>query len=367
MHSICTTQWLKKLSIFILANLCLFKLVACDKNIIGPIGAPNNVIFNGERGCVTGDFSGSITVNPGGELRICGQYIFSGSINISRGAKVVLTSGSSIGVNGSMTFNDDQSLEFLGDPSCNAEIYAVSFNSCFVTWGASPGLSGRFCNSNNVYLQGFTFIWGPSTIGNARFGRAPTLCAGGGFFPCEVVLPINTVAFDAQHLGQAAYLEWTSSTEINNDYYTVERSTQGLEWEGIDTLHVISNSTTPNTYHYIDQAPYTAGTYYRIRQTDLDGVSTVTATKYVSGISDAANFLVFPNPSRGKFSLSLAQDHHFEAYKVIDQVGSIVLTGTIHTSSSQEIDMTKLDNGLYTLLISGQDAVVSQRVIVADN
>ena len=97
MNQLLPSNTIKTLFIFLFFNSCLASSHACDKNITGPISAPNNLINNGEVGCVTGDFSGSITVRYGGILRICGQYTFSGSINVSRGAKVVLTAGSSIG------------------------------------------------------------------------------------------------------------------------------------------------------------------------------------------------------------------------------------------------------------------------------
>ena len=338
------------------------ELMACDKNISGPVAAPNNIINSGETGCITGDFSGSITVNPGGELRICGQYTFLGSINVASGAKVVITSGSSIGVNGSLTFNDFESLEFVGDPSCNAEIYAITFNSCFVTWGAVPGTSGVFCNSSNVYLDGFNFAWGAGTIGLARTGRAPSLCASGGVFACEVLLPINTLDFDAQQLGQSVFLEWTTAQGVGPDYYTIERSIQALEWEQLDTLHAQASSS--NIYQFIDPIPHTGGTYYRIRQTDIDGTSSVSAIKYVSGVAPEYNFSVSPNPSSGKFALSFSSLHGFHNFKVLDRIGNIVRQGTLDQNLRQDIDLTNLNNGVYFLIIKGQREVISQRIVL---
>ena len=362
MQSLFKTRLIPLLILVFVLQLHFVALMACDKNISGPVAAPNNIISSGEIGCVTGNFSGSITVNPGGELRICGQYTFLGSINVASGAKVVITSGSSIGVNGSLTFNDFESLEFTGDPSCNAEIYAISFNSCFVTWGAVPGTSGAFCNSSNVYLDGFNFAWGPGTIGLASMGRAPSLCASGGVFACEVLLPINTLEFDAKQLGKSAFLEWTTAQEIGNDYYTVERSTEALEWEQLDTIHASAN--TSNTYQFIDPVPHMAGTYYRIRQTDIDGTSSVSAIKYVSGIAAEYNFSISPNPSSGKFSLAFPSPHGFHNFEVLDRIGNIVKQGSLSQILRQDLDLSNLNNGVYFLIIKGHREVVSKRIVL---
>lgn len=362
MHSLFKTRLIPLLILVFFFQLHFVALMACDKNISGSVAAPNNIINSGEIGCVTGNFSGSITVSPGGELRICGQYTFLGSINVASGAKVVITSGSSIGVNGSLTFNDFESLEFTGDPSCNAEIYAISFNSCFVTWGAVPGTSGAFCNSSNVYLDGFNFAWGPGTIGLARTGRAPSLCASGGVFACEVLLPINMLGFDVQQLGQSVFLEWTTAQGMGLDYYTIERSTEALEWEQLDTIHALAS--TSDTYQFIDPAPHSGGTYYRIRQTDMDGTSSVSAIKYVSGIASEYNFSVSPNPSSGKFALTFSSHHGFNNFKVLDRIGNIVRQGRLGQNLRQDIDLSNLNNGVYFLIIKGAREVVSQPIVL---
>ncbi|MCH2022804.1 MAG: T9SS type A sorting domain-containing protein [Saprospiraceae bacterium] len=365
MHLNYTKRGILLFIVFIL-NFTFSKIKACDKSIIGPTAAPNNVINSGERGCVLGDFSGSVTVNPGGELFICGQYTFQGSIIVSTGAKVIITAGSSIGVVGSLTFNDFESLEYIGNPSCNAEIYAISTNSCFVTWSAIPGLSGDFCNSTNIYIDGFNFAWGPNTIGLAKNGRAPFLCPIGGPMDCIVFLPINNLDFDAKKHGQSVLLEWSSNTDMNNDYFTIERSTEAMDWVKVDTVHAKRNNSPNNSYSFIDQSPFRSGTYYRIKQTDIDGLSTVTAIKYVSAISKKYNFSVFPNPSQGKFDLSLSEDHNFEHFKIIDRLGKMVLQGSLDHTSRHEIDLTLLNKGVYILTISGQETVISQRILIND-
>lgn len=365
MYQLLKSNILKILLLFLFTSFWFVESYACDKNVIGVVVAPNNVINSGEIGCVTGDFTGAVTVNPGGILRICGQFTFTGSINVSGGGKIVITAGSSIGVVGSLNFNGFESLEYSGDPACNAEIYAVSANSCFVTWGAVPGLSGRLCNSSNVYLDAFVFAWGTGTRGLANLGRAPFLCPNGGNSPC-VTLLMNTLEFDANLRNLDILLEWSVIDESNIDFFTIEKSVEGFNWESIAILPVEPQNSNINAYSFIDKQPFRPGTYYRVRQTSLDKESILSSVKYVSVSSKENNFSIFPNPSEGKFNLSFNPSHNFEKYSVINQIGCVLTQGIIEDNSIQEIDLSKLQSGVYVIIVSG-DNTVSIRSIVISN
>ncbi len=362
MNSIFTVASSKALFLFLVFNLFFFELTACDKNIFGAVSSPNNLINSGEIGCVTGNFSGSITVNAGGVLRICGQYTFSGAINVATGAKVIITEGSSVGVVGSLTFNDFESLEYEGDPACNAEIYAITANSCFVTWGAVPGVSGAFCKSNNIYLNGFIFAWGAGSIGSANNGLAPFLCPGGGHGACETSLLFNALDFDAQKRGQTVLLEWSATTDMEDDFFSIERSSAGFDWEEIARMDVIRNKPSSEPYSFTDKWPLHFGTYYRIRQEKMNGQSSYSNTEYISGFAKEYNFSIYPNPSNGKFNLNLGKSHNFDNLKIMDSMGAVIQQTDISDGPLKEIDMTNYDNGLYFIEISGKDAVITRRI-----
>lgn len=366
MYQLLKSNIFKTLLLFLFINFCVIESYACDKNIIGVVTVSNNLINNGEIGCVTGDFSGAVTVRSGGTLRICGQFTFTGSINVSSGGKIVITAGSSIGVVGSLTFNGVESLEYSGDPACNAEIYAVSANSCFVTWGAVPGLSGRLCNSSNVYLDAFVFAWGAGTIGLANLGRAPFLCPSGGSAPC-VTLLMNPLEFDANLISQDVLLEWSIIDKNNIDFFTIEKSKKGFDWEIIDILPVESQNSNINSYRFIDKQPFRPGSYYRIRQTSFDKESILSLIKYVSVLSKENNFSIFPNPSEGKFQLSFNQKHNFEKYSVINQLGGVLIQGIIENNPIQEIDLSQLESGVYAIIISGENTVSIRSIVISNH
>ena len=91
------------------------------------------------------------------------------------------------------------------------------------------------------------------------------------------VLPIGLLDFTAAPVDDKfVKAEWITATETDNDFFTVERSRDGKDFASIGTLSGAGTSTTKLNYAYMDDAPYRGVSYYRLRQTDFDGASTVT-------------------------------------------------------------------------------------------
>ncbi len=89
------------------------------------------------------------------------------------------------------------------------------------------------------------------------------------------ILPITLLSFQAQVVDGLVRTEWITASEINNDFFTIERSKDGENWEDIGTVDGAGDSNVQLSYAFIDDAPYTGISYYRLRQTDFDGTTTV--------------------------------------------------------------------------------------------
>jgi hypothetical protein len=93
-----------------------------------------------------------------------------------------------------------------------------------------------------------------------------------GASPSNTVLPIELMFFTSQVTSQnTVLLNWATASELNNDFFTVERSLDGLTWEVVEFVN--GNGTTPlrNDYNSKDVRPYIGLSYYRLKQTDFDG------------------------------------------------------------------------------------------------
>lgn len=86
-----------------------------------------------------------------------------------------------------------------------------------------------------------------------------------------VALPIELLSFKGEKVGKEVLLSWSTSSEINNDYFEIERTTAQNEWEVIHRQTAVGNSNITQHYETIDPSPLNGINYYRLSQTDFDG------------------------------------------------------------------------------------------------
>jgi hypothetical protein len=89
---------------------------------------------------------------------------------------------------------------------------------------------------------------------------------------CNLVpLPVELEVFDGYHENGVNKLYWVTTTEVNNDYFTIERSRGGTFWEELGTVQGMGNSNNRNEYYYNDDSYVDGINYYKLTQTDFDG------------------------------------------------------------------------------------------------
>lgn len=124
------------------------------------------------------------------------------------------------------------------------------------------------------------------------FNTVFTLANGaGGSNP----LPVDFVSFDAQRRKQDVQLSWSTASEINSDYFEVERSSDGIHFRPLSKVAAMGNSNTLVNYTWIDRTPANGINYYRLRQWDLNGASEYTSVRSV--FFSRQTVQVYPNPS----------------------------------------------------------------------
>jgi len=93
-------------------------------------------------------------------------------------------------------------------------------------------------------------------------------------------LPISLSTFTGECLNETVKIKWVTALEINNDYFDVERSADGINFTSISKINGSGNSTKTLRYATIDSNPLKGWSYYRLKQTDFDG--TITNSKVIS-------------------------------------------------------------------------------------
>lgn len=114
-----------------------------------------------------------------------------------------------------------------------------------------------------------------------------------------VALPVELVQFTATLNDSQIDIEWTTSSEINNDYFEIEKSIDGIIFESIG--QIAGNGTTNEliNYSFTDYQPSFGISYYRLTQTDYDGTKTIFKAVSVNNESyrQGIEVSIFPNPA----------------------------------------------------------------------
>ncbi|HEU4718503.1 MAG TPA: hypothetical protein VFU15_11740 [Bacteroidia bacterium] len=107
---------------------------------------------------------------------------------------------------------------------------------------------------------------------------------------CATVLPIELLGFNAKQEGSKVTLNWSTATETNNDFFTVERAGSDEDFHPVATVSGNGTTTVQHSYSAEDLSPENGINYYRLRQTDYNGQSTVSDIVTVNFSSDADDF-----------------------------------------------------------------------------
>lgn len=108
-------------------------------------------------------------------------------------------------------------------------------------------------------------------------------------------LPIELISFEGVNLESYNLLTWSSASEHNNDYYLLERSTDGYEWSVIDNQKGVGNSNTQNDYSFRDFTYESTINYYRLSQVDFDGNSETFKVIAISNLGKEKEILFLTN------------------------------------------------------------------------
>jgi hypothetical protein len=177
------------------------------------------------------------------------------------------------------------------------------------------------------------------------------------------VLPIELTYFNAYKTDNIVKLQWATASELNNDYFTIERSEDGVNFYSIEQVDGAGNSLSELVYTITDSYPLNGINYYRLKQTDFDGAFTYSDIKSVSikgyTIQSIEEVTIYPNPiASPAFLLSLEIPGEFYNETAIIKVFSfngqeliefeIQLEGSFNKTA---IDISNFKTGNYVLLV----------------
>lgn len=174
-------------------------------------------------------------------------------------------------------------------------------------------------------------------------------------------LPVELNKFDATNTKLGNLLQWTTASEINNDKFEIEKSTDGVTWFKIAEVQGNGNAFTEINYSYLDEQINDANiVFYRLKQIDFDETFEY-SNKTVARSPDNAKIQVFPTNATS--TISVASDKIISRIDVINLNGQVVLSSTPFDTIS-ETNITQLPTRNYILRAIVNDAVYNEKVYV---
>lgn len=187
------------------------------------------------------------------------------------------------------------------------------------------------------------------------------------------VLPITLLSFDATNIQNKSVLtEWTTSAEINNDFFTIERSTDAVNFEPIATVQGAGNSSITQYYSFTDnnlklETLNLEPLYYRLKQTDFDGNYEYFDVKAVlfNKITSIENVDVYPNPVTSELFITFNGINAKEVIiRLMDAVGKKIGVDVLSNSNQQKVLLSnELPRGMYFLNIQTDNEIVIKKII----
>jgi hypothetical protein len=180
-------------------------------------------------------------------------------------------------------------------------------------------------------------------------------------------LPVLGLQFFAKRINPSQVrLDWKTIQEINNVGFFIERKKQtendfsSVSFVGSKAIN--GNSSSPLDYTKVDDNNYTGYTYYRLKQTDIDGHFSYSVIRLVSGeVNKEVVLKVWPVPANGDFNVIVQGIEKDGSIQIFDAVGKLLQTITVKDNISQKVN--RLPGGTYFVRLAG-DKNISQKVVV---
>jgi len=164
------------------------------------------------------------------------------------------------------------------------------------------------------------------------------------------LLPISLVSFDANVCHKSVCLKWQTNSEIHNDFFTLEKSVDGVNWEAFREVEGAGNSQIVLNYSAIDHNPFSGYSYYRLKQTDFDGHFEYSRIHLVYfDTKDEQRLIVYPNPSKDIINLQglSAEINHVKIFNSIGREVNLDVKFIQRSGSNVQLDISLLHPGIY--------------------
>lgn len=179
------------------------------------------------------------------------------------------------------------------------------------------------------------------------------------------VLPVTLLYFTGTLIEDKVHLNWETASELNNDYFVVERSGDTKNWTVIGSVKGNGTTDIPHQYSLIDAQPLNGENYYRLRQVDFDGTGSYSRIILIDvnqkSVAAGNTFEIHPNPTHGPIVATITSSINQQVnMRILDATGRLMGNKDITLGkgvNNVKVDLSKYPAATYILSFTDKDGI----------
>jgi hypothetical protein len=232
----------------------------------------------------------------------------------------------------------------------------VDQNGVFASGSTIVAPSG-FSNAVDTVVFQFDFTAGTGfyfTLGSVNLTSAP--------------LPITLTDFSSECQSDGILINWVTASEINNDHFELQRSTDGMNYTAVAQISGHGNTQEKNTYSYLDHVSENSIYYYRLKQVDYSSEYTyynIITNSDLSCNTKGSEVLVYPNPANDVLSIKLNSIEN-ASIEIMNDCGQLVYSNDTEKNSQNQIDIQtgNFAAGIYAVRVINSHKTIVKKVTI---
>lgn len=176
--------------------------------------------------------------------------------------------------------------------------------------------------------------------------------------PDDNTFPVELIHFSAEQIGDAVKLYWSTASELNNDYFSIEHSQDGQVYSQIDLLDGNGNSNEIHKYSFVHEQPSDGFNYYRLKQVDFNGQYEYHGPVVVKA-KTALDVDMYQN--NGQLKIQFNKEANRMLVKIYSLDGRMIYN-KYHSGSAMNIPITNLSNSIYIVNLITENEMIQKKI-----
>jgi hypothetical protein len=184
-------------------------------------------------------------------------------------------------------------------------------------------------------------------------------------FTLTGVVPVEFVDFQAiLTKNKTTQLTWQTASEFNGDFFDIQKSTDGLQFQSIGKVKMAGSSAQKQAYNFHDtDGGILTTTYYRLRQVDVDGKTSLSKIISVTPTGMKSNFTFYPSPTGEKLNINYQTDENVTVELFNSRGQSVKICLLTASQTTQSLDIANLPTGIYIAKINSNRQSFVQKIV----